>query len=418
MKRILAATVCLLLALASGCEFFPVPTGSAATPAGSAGQQTPSPAATQEATQAPAQTTAQAPAESPSVAPSASPDAASPAPTATPAATANKGSTEGMIFPESGDKPLMWKDLIALDADKLDLARNEIFARRGYKFTKQSYADYFSKFDWYAVDPDFDQNQFSEIEYANIHLIQAAEQAVKGGLFYVASGMKLDFDQDGELETLTYSAPDENHMKVSIADGKKGTQWNFNSEQPIAKAYIGDIDFTDGMLDLFIGEQGPSSDYSVYVAGIQHGAFLQRGNMPGMIDSGSSKNPFKLNGKGQITTLERMDTVGTDFFISRYKLSGSGKLVSYPLANYKFLTEYKVKTKVALTLKKESKSSSADAFTVPAGTTVQFLSTDAKNWVQIKAPAGTAWLELEAPLKLAHPNIPTYEAFDGLYMAD
>lgn len=417
IKRLFAVTICLLVIFASGCELFPVPSGTSAAqstpPAATETQSTPlpgTPAATQQPTQAPTE----APSEPPA-------DTSTPAPAATPAATKDTASTDGMIFPKSGDELLMWKDLIGLDAEKLDLARNEIFARRGYKFTKQSYTDYFSKFPWYAVDEDFKQSDFSEIEAANIHLIQAAEKAINGLLFEVTSGLKLDFDQDGELETLTFDAPDDSHMKVSIKHGSATAQWNFECADPIKKMYLGDIDLEDGLLDIFVGEHGYSDDFAVYVAGVKHKAYLQRGKIPGTLNSGNDKNPFKLNGKGQISTLDRIDTVGTDFFVVRYRLNSSGKLAFYPLASYNFVkfepNSYTVKTKVELKLKKENKSDSAVAYTVPAGATVTLVSTDTKKWVKIKTSEGEGWLELAEPLKVKDPNIYTWDAFDGLIMA-
>lgn len=420
-KRISAAAVCLLLVFASGCELFPVPSGTSAAqttpPAATEAQSTPLPG-TAAATQQPTQASTEAPTGASSEAPTQAPTEA---PAGTPAASKDATSTEGMIFPKSGAELLMWKDLITLDAEKLDLARNEIFARRGYKFTKQSYTDYFSKFAWYAVDENFSQSDFTETEAANIHLIQAAEKALAGLLFEVTSGLKLDYDQDGELETLTFDAPDDSHMKVSIKHGSATAQWNIDCMEPIKKVFLGDIDLEDKLLDIFVGQRGFSDDYSVHAAGVKHKAFLQRGEIPGTINSGSDKNPFKLNGKGQITTLERIDTVGTDFFVVRYRLSSSGKLAFYPLASYNFIkfepTNYTVKTKVELKLKKKNESGSAVAFTVPAGATVTLLSTDTKKWVKIKTSEGEGWLELAERLKVKDPNIATWDAFDGLIMA-
>jgi hypothetical protein len=405
-KRLLAALTCLFMITMSGCEFFAVPSASATLPVST---ETTAAAptnifATEDATSDPDGTSTEFPTEEPT------------APTSTP------DMTEGMIFPDSDTKLIQWADLIALNADKLGFARNEIYARAGHKFTTKKYADYYGALAWYHADPSFKDSSFSDIQWANIHLIQAAEDVLAGKLYHVPSGTKLDYDQDGTLETLTYTATGGTKMTLKMKDGSTTTTWTIACENPSKKVYLGDIDYEDGMLDLFVDEAGPSDDYSVYVAGVKNNAFLQRGNVPGSVNSSSKKNPFKPDGKGVITTLMRMDIVATDFFIVKYKLNSSGKLVFSPQSSYDFISfssdHYKAKTKVPIPLRASASSSSAVSLTVPADTDVEFVSTDGAKWIQIKAPAGTGWLELAAPLKLKEPNIQTLDAFDGLVMAD
>jgi hypothetical protein len=233
----------------------------------------------------------------------------------------------------------------------------------------------------------------------------------------------LDFDQDGTLETLTYSAPDNTHMNVLIKDGSTTTTWKITGYQPVNKVYLGDINFNDGKLDLFVGQIGDDDYATVHVAGIEHHAFLQRGTIPGTINSGDNKkDPFKPDGKGTITTLGRIDTVGTDFFIVKYKLNSSGKLVFSKQSSYSFVLyssdHYMVTTKVAIPLLKTTNALSTVLLTVPAGTSVELVSTDTVKWVKVKAPGGTGWLQLASPLHLVNPAIPTSDAFDGLIMAD
>lgn len=401
IRRIAAAVVCILLVFASGCEFFPVPSaspGSSASASVSAGTGSTEPSASaSSSTVAPTEAATEAPTEEPTAEPTPTPDP-----------------TEGMIFPNSDTELLMWDDLIVLDAKKLDLARNEIFARAGYKFTNSYYTDYFGKFSWYKVDTSFSESQFTEIQLANIHLIQAAEDAIKGLLHYIPSGTKLDFDQDGTLETLTYSAPDDYHMNLKMKDGGTTTSWNINCDTPSKKVYLGDIDFQDGMLDLFVDEFGPSDDYALYVAGIKHHSFLKRtpsDTLPGVPKS------LKLNGHGIISTTRRMDILMTWFSKVNYKLNSSGKIVFVPQSSYS-MENFICKTKVNIPLKSSASSSSAVAFTIPAGTTVKLVSTDDKKWIKIKAPGGTGWLQMADLMTLANPYLSGMDAFDGLIMAD
>ncbi len=87
--------------------------------------------------------------------------------------------TDGMIIPDSDSRKLTEDDLKGLDKQQLRIARNEIYARHGRKFTDQKLQEHFGKLPWYApvVDPeDFDESILSEIEKYNLELIGKLEK--------------------------------------------------------------------------------------------------------------------------------------------------------------------------------------------------------------------------------------------------
>ena len=59
------------------------------------------------------------------------------------------------ILPDSGTRKLTNSDLAGLDADELELARNEIYARAGRRFNTDYIQDYFDDKWWYVgtIDP-------------------------------------------------------------------------------------------------------------------------------------------------------------------------------------------------------------------------------------------------------------------------
>ena len=66
-----------------------------------------------------------------------------------------------------------------LDKDQLEKARNEIYARHGYKFKTDYIQEYFNSCSWYKGTieaEDFKINVFNEFELKNIHLIKKIEQ--------------------------------------------------------------------------------------------------------------------------------------------------------------------------------------------------------------------------------------------------
>jgi hypothetical protein len=93
----------------------------------------------------------------------------------------NAGFEDGSILPDSSTRPLTDSDLADIkdDADLLQLARNEIYARHGRIFTTQKLIDYFESTDWYEprIEPDdFSDDMLSQIEKDNIKLIQKYEE--------------------------------------------------------------------------------------------------------------------------------------------------------------------------------------------------------------------------------------------------
>ncbi len=105
----------------------------------------------------------------PMVAPVAAPDPVAPsAPPPPPVA-----STEGMLFPESSRRLLTPADIGTMGPATLELARNEIYARKGKRFRRADLRSYFSQFDWYR--PTSDNVRLTAIEQQNVARLHAAE---------------------------------------------------------------------------------------------------------------------------------------------------------------------------------------------------------------------------------------------------
>lgn len=79
----------------------------------------------------------------------------------------------GFIFPDSDRRLLTPEELAPLSARQLEIARNEIYARRGRMFRRDDLRAHFSQFDWY--NPEFPEVELVYIENRNVALIQAQE---------------------------------------------------------------------------------------------------------------------------------------------------------------------------------------------------------------------------------------------------
>ncbi len=85
------------------------------------------------------------------------------------------------IIPDSSDRLITDVVLQNFDAKKLELARNEIFARHGRKFKTDYIQDYFNSKAWYrgTIEPDdFDSNVFNDFEKENINFLLETENGV------------------------------------------------------------------------------------------------------------------------------------------------------------------------------------------------------------------------------------------------
>lgn len=91
------------------------------------------------------------------------------------------GTISGYILPKSNSKNYTADELSGLSKSELRLARNEIYARHGRKFTDASLQKYFDSCTWYkgTIDAaDFDANVSSYLnsyELANLDLIKSLE---------------------------------------------------------------------------------------------------------------------------------------------------------------------------------------------------------------------------------------------------
>lgn len=95
------------------------------------------------------------------------------------------------ILPDSDKTKLSNGDLADLNEKELELARNEIYARRGRKFDTDYIQEYFNSQSWYngTINPDdFSEDMLSEIEKYNVNIIADYEEYLESGTKRVSFG--------------------------------------------------------------------------------------------------------------------------------------------------------------------------------------------------------------------------------------
>ncbi|WP_105615335.1 DUF5050 domain-containing protein [Vallitalea okinawensis] len=79
------------------------------------------------------------------------------------------------IIPYSSNRYLIEEDLENLTLEELALARNEIYARKGYIFSTEKYRLYFESKSWYSPNSNFSEGDLNEYEKYNAQFIKQFE---------------------------------------------------------------------------------------------------------------------------------------------------------------------------------------------------------------------------------------------------
>lgn len=87
---------------------------------------------------------------------------------------------EEFFFPESNSRILKAQELSGMTKVELRIARNEIYARYGWRFESEELADYFERKAWYAAGENVDDTILSDVERTNVELIAEAEKTAPG----------------------------------------------------------------------------------------------------------------------------------------------------------------------------------------------------------------------------------------------
>lgn len=87
---------------------------------------------------------------------------------------------EEYLLPESNSRILEAQELSGMTKAELRIARNEIYARYGWRFESEELADYFEGKAWYVPGENVDDAILSDVERANIKLITEMEQTAPG----------------------------------------------------------------------------------------------------------------------------------------------------------------------------------------------------------------------------------------------
>lgn len=303
---------------------------------------------------------------------------------------------EAYMMPMSECYPLKEDLLLNFDGNQLKIARNEIYARHGYHFTSDYYRLYFDQFSWYedsGENVSFDASVLSDVERANLELIQRMEAAYAASHPYPleyaqGASVEADLDGDGAPETVGYELRDGQGWLAVNGREYALEDWDLYLETPDDQYfYLTDISSWDGALEIAVTDNGPSNDPVTHFFGWD-GTLIYLGSVGG----------YPMPQKGDINGFSEnmvIGTIRTDVIETAYSYAawwydpGAGQLKRSDSGWFQMLPGPSHELSVNLPVYMEP-DTDAEMTTIPAQEKVFFTETDGVSWLRVLGKDGSA----------------------------
>lgn len=164
------------------------------------------------------------------------------------------------VIPYSSTRYLTESDLRGLNAEELEIARNEIYARHGYQFQQKKMINYFNNQSWYRrSNTKVTTASLSKIEYANVMLIQKQERKLHNS---TNSGYEYYYGN--------FVIPDSSYRRITTEELRYLSKFELAVARNEIYARHGYIFVTDQWKDFFVNEYWYTPvDYSVSLSSIE-----------------------------------------------------------------------------------------------------------------------------------------------------
>lgn len=321
------------------------------------------------------------------------------------------------IFPNSHKKKLTELEIIELNPIMLGLARNEIFARKGYIFKTSKYRNYFVQKSWYEPREDFKMDDLNKVEKYNVNFIKFYEDKSKSiydrkksehkyEVFNKNKKILIDINGDEIKESIYYERNDGGYrlfINNTSVEGKGGNYSDFFA--------VVDINKTDKFKEIIISDYGPSDDYlSVYYY-FDGKDIIKMGETEGLFEYG-----IDIDGSGKFSAMARADILQTWFFDRYYKLSEEHKINEIHQDIYSTNYDVFIKQPIKLLKKIDDKN---DYFILNEGQKARIVGTDNKEWCLIETSTGKrGWFAIDNYWIIRDVNLEAPKVFSGLCYAD
>lgn len=212
---------------------------------------------------------------------------------------------KGLIFPNSSNEKITNEELKYCDKFTLLLAKNEIFARKGYKFNDNQLHEYFRNMSWYkpleTITPT--PENLNDVEKQNFNLIDKSYNNFTYTLFnYLPDDQRKDYKQivekdlnnDGIKEKIAlYIYNTANHIdEYTIQIISKGKEYKFqgSSDNMYCQLFFADFNTEDKSTEFYISYEGPSDDAGATIFSFTGNGIKKIMDLSGHVASYDGKN--------------------------------------------------------------------------------------------------------------------------------
>ncbi len=328
---------------------------------------------------------------------------------------------EQFIFPESHIKKLNELDFANLGyrqptLETLAIARNEIFARKGYKFESKKYENYFQSKKWYKSQNDNSSIKLNDVEKYNVSLIKFYEFRFKRRHYIPKNThpntnkkgnvVLIDLDGNGLKDTLTFNT-DHQTFQLTVND----LTYNGQGDCVVDSFAVVDIDNKDKIKEIVISELGPSDDPNSTFFFYNGAEIKQIGEVYSLFYRG-----ITFDGLGEINVRSRGAFLQTWFFNISYHLDENHILTKIPDQIYK--TDHSLFLKQSLKIY-YNRDESSDFTIIEPTTIITIIGTDNNKWCFVETENGIkGWFFVDNYYFINGTSVEAFKIFYGLSYAD
>jgi YARHG domain-containing protein len=255
----------------------------------------------------------------------------------------NTNKYKEFIFPNSDKKLISNKELNYCGKFTLLLAKNELFARKGYKFKNKQLSNYYNNMSWYTPNDNIKNSadELNEIEKKNLELIND-----RYNNFYYSSvdkdnnyeiNTKRDLNNDGIKETInilfkkdSLNPSSNSWEEYDFTINSEGENYTFcNTEINLyTNLFFADFDVNDNATEFYLTSAGPSADPTTTIFQLSENGIKKILTLDGFITG--------YDGKGNIYTEFSFTNDKNQVLLSYYNLQNG---VQHPSDN-KIIEKY------------------------------------------------------------------------------
>lgn len=307
------------------------------------------------------------------------------------------------IIPVSMIETLTADQLVNMSDNALWLARNEIYARHGRGFSNEYLQSYFNACSWYEKSEEadaFDESVLSQTEKDNLKVIQEAETAYEQEHPYpkeykTGQNIMVDLNGDGSEEEIRYDVKESSdYSGYSCVLTINGTAYELCEYAamvtPETKSfYVTDMDEYDDSLEIAVLDDGPSADYATYFYRYDGSALAFIGEVDGFPFKEQNGGINGFTGQNGINGTIRTDILETAYLNGYWWYDSNARKLEYMdggMHQYKYFTPHRLYVDLPLW---KAMDQNSEQVTVSSGQDVFFISSDAKEWIYVRAKDGT-----------------------------